>query len=186
TLEELVQKFSIDRVHSAGAKFDYEKAKWFNQEWIKRKSDAELAPLVKQLLATVAIAPTDETLVRVIGLVKERCQLLPDFVQQSSFFFEAPKQLDLDAVKPKWNDAKRLFFAELIRNFQLTQTWVGADLERNCKEIAAANNIKPGEVMLPLRIMLVGGKFGPGVFDIVEIIGKEETISRIEKALHLL
>jgi len=89
----------------------------------------------------------------------------------------------VDAVKPKWNEAKQLFFAEVIRNYELNNDWIAITLESSFKEIATANQIKPGEVLLPLRVMLVGGKFGPGVFDIAEILGKEETISRIKKAL---
>ena len=76
-----------------------------------------------------------------------------------------------------------MFFAEVIRNFELTNDWSTTVLENNFKEIAAANQIKPGEVLLPFRIMLVGGKFGPGVFDISEILGKKETITRIQKAI---
>lgn len=89
----------------------------------------------------------------------------------------------MDAVKPKWNEAKQLFFAEVIRNYELNNDWKATSLENSFKEIAAVNQIKPGEVLLPLRIMLVGGKFGPGVFDIIEILGKKETINRIKKAL---
>ncbi|MCH5596752.1 hypothetical protein [Niabella ginsengisoli] len=89
-------------------------------------------------------------------------------------------------MQPKWNDAKAMFFQELIRNYQLSTLWEAQDLENNFKEIAAANQLKPGEVMLPLRIMLVGGKFGPGVFDIAQIIGKEETIKRIQHTVGLL
>lgn len=118
-----------------------------------------------------------------ITLVKDRCTLIPDFVQQLSFFFVAPAQWDTDAVKPKWNDAKKLFFAELIRNYELATTWDAITLENNFKEIAAVNDLKPGELMLPFRIMLVGGKFGPGVFDIAALIGKQETLERIEKAM---
>ncbi|HRG92810.1 MAG TPA: glutamate--tRNA ligase, partial [Chitinophagaceae bacterium] len=83
----------------------------------------------------------------------------------------------------KWNETKKLFFAELIRNYELAATWDAVTLENNFKEIAAANDLKPGELMLPFRIMLVGGKFGPGVFDIANLIGKQETLERIEKAL---
>jgi glutamyl-tRNA synthetase len=119
----------------------------------------------------------------VIALVKERCVLLTDFYDQSYFFFKTPEQYDLAAVKPKWNDAKKLFFAEVIRNYELDNDWNALILEKNFKEIAAVNEIKPGEVLLPFRIMLVGGKFGPGVFDIAEVLGKEETIQRIKKAL---
>lgn len=186
TKEELIAAFDINRVHSAGAQFDYEKAKWYNHEWIKKLGAEKLLPYVKEVLEAKGITADDEKLLKVIGLVKERCTLLPDFYEQGSFFFKAPETLDLDAVKPKWNEQKNLFFTELIRSYQLTQFWEAADLEKDFKEIAAANALKPGELMLPLRIMLVGGKFGPGVFDIAQIIGKQETVSRITHAMQLI
>lgn len=185
--EELIEKFSMERVHSAGAKFDYEKAKWFNHEWIKQSVVGSLESGVGNMLKENGIeVVSGETLRKVIELVKERCVLLTDFVQQSSFFFKTPGTIDTAAVKPKWNEAKKLFFAELIRNYELAADWDAHSLENNFKEIAAVNDLKPGELMLPLRIMLVGGKFGPGVFDIAAILGKKETITRIETALKLL
>ena len=184
TKEELIEKFSIERVHSGGAKFDYEKAKWFNHEWIKKSEVRSLGSEVRTLLNERGITSIDNTVLdKVIALVKDRCTLLTDFYDHSYFFFISPEKWDVDAVKPKWNEAKQLFFAEVIRNYELNDDWKAISLENSFKEIAAANQIKPGEVLLPLRIMLVGGKFGPGVFDIAEIIGKEETISRIKKAL---
>jgi len=184
TKQELIEKFSIERVHSGGAKFDYEKAKWFNHEWIKKSTVDSLQSTVNKLLIEKSITDIDgSVLQKVIGLVKDRCTLLTDFYDQSYFFFKSPEKWDVDAVKPKWNEAKQLFFAEVIRNYELNKDWTAAVLEKNFKEITAVNQIKPGEVLLPFRIMLVGGKFGPGVFDIAEIIGKEETISRIKKAL---
>ena len=184
TKEELIQKFSIERVHSGGAKFDYEKAKWFNHEWMKRSSVDSLQSTVQDLLIDKGITNIENSsLSKIIGLVKERCTLLTDFYDQSWFFFKSPDKWDVDAVKPKWNESKNLFFAEVIRNYELNNDWTTITLENNFKEIASVNAIKPGEVLLPLRIMLVGGKFGPGVFDIAEIIGKEETIDRIKKAL---
>jgi len=184
TKEELIEKFSIERVHSGGAKFDYEKAKWFNHEWIKKSSVDSLQSIVMSLLLEKGITSiNDSILSKVIGLVKDRCTLLTDFYDHSYFFFISPEKWDVDAVKPKWNEAKQLFFAEVIRNYELNDDWKAITLENSFKEMAAANQIKPGEMLLPLRVMLVGGKFGPGVFDIAEIIGKEETISRIKKAL---
>lgn len=181
--EELIEKFLMERVHSAGAKFDYEKAKWFNHEWIKRLTVEDLKSKVGELLTQNGINITNEGLLdKIISLVKDRCTLLTDFIQQSAFFFKAPEVVDVDAVKPKWNEAKRLFFAELIRNYELTPDWNAHTLETNFKEIASVNDLKPGELMLPFRIMLVGGKFGPGVFDIAELLGKEETINRIHFA----
>lgn len=185
--EELIEKFSMERVHSAGAKFDYEKAKWFNHEWIKRFEVAGLKLQVGELLKGNGLTVSDEAyLEKIIHLVKDRCTLLTDFVQQSSFFFQAPENIDTGAIKPKWNDAKQLFFVELIRNYQLSPDWRTTTLESNFKEIAAANDLKPGDLMLPFRIMLVGGKFGPGVFEIASLIGKVETIRRIEQALSLM
>ena len=183
SIEELIQKFDISRVHSAGAKFDYEKAKWFNHEWLKRMPASELLSTVANIFNQKGWAVNDKTyLEKVISLVKDRCTLLPDFIEQSTLFFEAPVEFDLDSVRPKWNDAKKLFFAEVIRNFELSDTWIPASLETSFKEIAAANQIKAGEVLMILRIMLVGKKTGPGVFEIAGVLGKHETIERIKKA----
>lgn len=187
TKEELIEKFSMDRVHSGGAKFDYEKAKWFNHEWIKHAAVSHLQPAVKVLLNDKGFTDIHDTILeKAIALVKDRCHLLTDFYDQLHFFFKAPEEYDLNAVKPKWNDAKQLFFAELIRNYELSVDWTAHTLETNFKEIASVNELKPGELMLPFRIMLVGGKFGPGVFDIAEILGKEETIKRINSGVKAL
>lgn len=187
TKEELIEKFSIERVHSGGAKFDYEKAKWYNHEWIKQSEVRSLKPEVRIVLNEKGITGIDDVLLeKIIGLVKDRCSLMTDFFDQSYFLFNTPKKWDMDAVKPKWNAAKKLFFAEVIRNFDLTPGWKATVLENNFKEIASVNEIKPGEVLLPLRIMLVGGKFGPGVFDVAEILGKEETLHRMKTLLGLL
>ncbi len=187
TLAELLEKFSMDRVHKGGAKFDYEKAKWYNHEWIKKSAAKELKEKVRTVLQESGITVTDDLLLeKVIDLVKERCTLLPDFVLQAAFFFQSPAIIDTEAIKPKWDDKKNLFFTELIRAWELSTLWESSDLEKEFKELAAANQLKTGELMLPLRIMLVGGKFGPGVFDIAGILGKTATIKRIEHTLQLL
>src|SRR5581483_8113897 len=107
------------RVHKGGAKFDFEKAKWFNHEWIKKSEPGRLKPDVKRVLSDNGIAITDDTtLEEVIALVKERCTLLSDFVEQSRFFFQTPQQWDIDAIKPKWNEAKHAFFGNVIAYLQ--------------------------------------------------------------------
>ncbi len=187
TLAELVEKFSMERVHKGGAKFDYEKAKWYNHEWIKELGVGSLELGVRSEFEKKGIVISDDSLFeKVIGLVKDRCTLLPDFVAQGSFFFQSPATIEVDAIKPKWDDKKNMFFTELIRAYELSSVWEMHDLEREFKELAAANQLKPGELMLPFRIMLVGGKFGPGVFDIAALIGKEETVKRIQNTLQLL
>ena len=235
TIDELIEKFSMDRVHKGGAKFDYEKARWFNHEWIKRLpataysaqvlphfalrgvsippadlvrpdtsnipdsieglvtpplfSDAAGLPIPDPEILDLAFnqtGPQPSRFEKVLDLVKDRCHLLPDFVQQSAFFFQTPATIDVDAIKPKWTPAKTQFFVELVRQLELTTNFEPAALETNFKEMAAAASIKPGELLLPLRIMLVGGKFGPHVFDIAALLGKEETIRRIRHTLQLL
>ncbi len=184
TLDELIEKFSIDRVSKAGAKFDFEKAKWFNAEWIKRSEVGELRPEVSKILADKGIIVNDDAkLETVINLIKDRCVVLPDFYQQAGYFFEQPKEYDLNAVKPKWTDAKTDFFNALTTLLGTEDRIEAHDLETKFKALAEEKALKVGDVMLPFRIMLVGGKFGPHVFDIAALLGKEETISRIEKAL---
>ncbi len=187
SLDELVQKFSVDKVHKGGAKFNYEKAKWFNHEWIKKLPVSRYRLQVAEIFAGNGLTVVDdEKFDKVLELVKDRCTLLTDFWSQASFFFEAPKQLDVDSIKPKWSDDKSMFFDIVKEKLILVEDWSAANVEILFKETATEKNIKLGELQLPFRIMLVGGKFGPGVFEIANVIGKEETIERIQYALTLL
>ncbi|MGN6638736.1 MAG: glutamate--tRNA ligase [Mucilaginibacter sp.] len=187
TLDELVQRFSLERVNKAGAKFDFEKAKWFNAEWIKRSTAERLKSDVRKVLEDKGVDVSDETyLLKVIDQVKERCTFLTDFYQQASYFFKQPGEYDLNAVKPKWTDAKTTFFEHFMKMLGNQRDMTdAAELEIKFKALTEEHGIKPGELMLPFRIMLVGGKFGPHVFDIAVLLGKQETILRIEKALKL-
>jgi len=184
TREELVGRFSIERVHSGGAKFDYEKAKWFNHEWIKRLSIEQLKPELKKNFEAKRIDIIDDHFFeKVMTLVKDRCTLLTDFFDQSYFFFKEPEQYDLKAIRQKWDGGKKRFFELLIDEWKATGPWQSAFIEDGFKKLAMMQDIKPGELQLPFRIMLVGGKFGPPVFDIAAVLGKESTVSRIQKAL---
>jgi glutamyl-tRNA synthetase len=182
--DELIERFSMERVHSAGAKFDYEKAKWFNHEWLKISSASSLKNPVKTFLSSSGIHANNEALLeKAIGLVKDRCTLLSDFVMQAGFFFKTPDQLDVEAVKPKWNNDKKDFFEAYCGKLHEAGSWTAAELEKIFKELAIEKGIKPGELQLPLRIMLVGAKFGPPVFEIAELLGLTETINRIKQGL---
>ena len=182
SMAELIEKFSIERISKAGAKFDFEKAKWYNHEWIKNSPAAVLLPTVKQAFASAGIEISDEAyLAKIIDLIKDRCHLLTEFVPQSVYFFVAPVEFDLPAVQPKWSAEKAAFFNAYAA--VITDELTASELEEKFKELAAAHSFKPGELMLPFRIMLVGGKFGPGVFDIAIALGATETIQRIQHAL---
>ena len=188
TIEELIAAFDLERVHKGGAKFDYEKAKWFNQEWIKKTDNKILADLLQPFFDQANIEIHERSyLIKVIGMVKDRCHLLTDFISQSSFFFAAPTTIDTSAILPKWEEKKHAFFTALAQSFkEMSGKPLAAELEANFKTLATAHEIKPGDLLLPLRIMLVGGKFGPGVFDIIEAIEIPDTIKRIEHSLQLL
>lgn len=184
SLDELVSKFSIEKVHKGGAKFDYEKAKWFNHEWIKKLPVATYTQEVKKMFEAKNIRIADDQYFeKVLETVKDRCTLLTDFWEHSFFFFTAPKEIDTTPVKAKWNEAKTEFFKSYARALASTCAWNATALETNFKQLAEQASIKPGELQLPLRLMLVGGKFGPPVFVIAELLGKDETIDRINTAL---
>ncbi len=185
--EELIEEFSIERVHKAGAKFDFEKAKWYNHEWIKHTPAELLLPAVKMILTEAHINASDEQyLLHVIALVKDRCILLNDFVMQGSFFFITPKSFDVEAVAQKWNVEKQQFFQELIPILEKMNVWNAIEIEAAFKELSIAKNIKMGELQMPFRVMLVGGKYGPAVFQIAEAIGNTETILRCKSMMTML
>lgn len=186
TLDELVEKFSISRVHKGGAKFDYDKAKWFNHQWIQRTGNDRLMQLFLPILEAKGVIAEPAYVEKIAGMVKERCQFVNEIWDHGFFFFVRPLQYDLDAVKPKWNADKQAFFTEWIASLLNQEDFSSAALEEGFKALAAAKGIKPGELQLPFRIMLCGGKFGPPVFDIAATIGKNETIDRIALALDLL
>lgn len=186
SLDELVAAFDMGRVHKGGAKFDYEKAKWYNHEWIKGMHADDMLASVKEIFLKNEIYADEAKLERVIELVKDRCTLMPDFIVQASFFFKYPETADIAAIQPKWDEKKKIFFDVLIHEFSGLNAWEHDTLEKTVKELSAAHQLKTGDVMLPLRIMLVGGKFGPGVFDIASLLGREETVMRIRSMLALL
>ena len=184
TIEELVEKFSLEHVHKGGAKFSYEKAKWFNHEWIKKLTVDRWQFIVRKDLEEKGVNIKDEEkFLKILELVKDRCTLLTDFWQQAFFFFTAPEILDVTSIKPKWNEDKAMFFDILAEKFTLLDDWNAANIETLFKDTATEKGIKMGELQLPFRIMLVGAKFGPAVFDIAALIGRRETMARIRKGL---
>jgi glutamyl-tRNA synthetase len=186
SLDELVEKFSIERVHKGGAKFDFEKAKWFNHQHIQRTDNETLARLSAPYFEAHSIKPDLAILAKVAALIKDRCTLLPDFHTQGHFFFATPAVTEMAAIADKWNEQKQKFFNSWIAELAELDVWDHLSIEASCNEHAVMQGLKKGDVMLPLRIMLVGGKYGPGVFAIAEVIGKEETISRIKWVLDQL
>ena len=186
SMDELVAQFRMERVHKGGAKFDFEKAKWFNQEWIKHSSTERLMPDVLPILQHAGIAADVKKLSEIIPLVKERCVLLNDFVQQCGYFFRMPERFDYAVIAPKWNADKASFFDTWLAQWAETKTTDFAAIEAHAKNLSIEKNIKLGELQLPLRIMLVGDKFGPNVFQIAGLLGYEATAERVMMGLKAL
>jgi len=186
TKAELIEKFSIDRVHSGGAKFDYEKARWFNHEWIKRMNVESLRLKVREVFESKGKTEIEENrLDKVIGLVKDRCNLLSDFWEQGHYFFEAPTAYDEASVRPKWDEAKAGYFQVFSDRCRELDSWSVVEIEKLCKDLATEKNIKTGDLQMILRVMLVGSRMGPGVFLIAETIGLDETLRRIADAMRV-
>jgi glutamyl-tRNA synthetase len=143
--------------------------------------------VVKSAFSTAGTSIEDEArLKEVIDLIKERCTLIPDFITEGRLFFVAPEQWDLNAIKPKWSVEKKEFFALYIEKINALSNWTGVNLESAFKELAEVKKLKPGDLLLPMRIMLVGEKKGPPVFEIATLLGKEETIGRMKRLIGLL
>lgn len=187
TLAELEQAFDMSRVNKSGAKFDYEKAKWYNHQHILRADNQRLASLTKPFMEAAGISITDEQkLAEAIALTKERCHLLSDFVAQAGFFFQAPTAPAWELIKDKWNPAKTEVMQAWVAQLEQQSDWNAESMEQALVQIATDKGVKKGEIMMPLRIMLVGGKFGPGVFDIAQFIGIAETKARVFRGLEAM
>lgn len=181
SLEELVQKFDLNRIHKSGAKFDPEKNKWFNHQYLQKQSDACLAESFKTILDKKGISTTLD-LTKIVGMIKERANFVTEFWDLADYFFEAPTTYDEKAAK-NWKEETPELMQKVISELEKIEDFTSATIETLLKEWMTANEIGMGKVMQPLRLSLVGALKGPHLFDIIEMIGKTETVKRIEKAI---
>ena len=187
SMEELITAFSLDRVGKSGARFDPEKAKWFNAQYLRAKSDEELGALFLPILreehgADVCIFMA----ARVAALVKERAQFVSDFRELSSFIFLAPKNYDENYVEKYWRDDTPAHIAELSALLAGVGDFTAEKSEKIVKEWIAEKGYNTGRIMNAFRLCMVGEAKGPSLFEIAELIGKEETLKRIDFALEKL
>jgi glutamyl-tRNA synthetase len=180
SMDELIEAFTIERIGKAGAKFDIQKAQWFNQQYVRKNTPAMVDHLLKRL-GEESIDCTREKAERIVDVLKERVTFPDDFIDQGKFFFTAPSKYD-EAINKKWTAATEIFMsklAELLRN--------GAtDFKTTIEEAATATGIKSGQMMQALRISLTGGTAGPDLTAAMEILGTEEVARRIDMAIATL
>lgn len=186
SLEELVNNFDLKRVSKAGAKFSPEKASWFQQQYMQTKSDAELTDLFLPILAEKGILKNNAFVLKVVSLIKERATFVSDFWNLSSFFFIAPKEYDAKTSKKNWKPETPKLMQELILIIAFMEDFSTTTIEKKIKEWITEKEIGFGKIMQPLRLSLVGKLAGPHLFDIIAMIGKEETIKRLKNAIDKL
>jgi glutamyl-tRNA synthetase len=182
SLEELVAKFDLGRVHKAGAKFDPEKNKWFNQYYLKQQKDADLAQSFQVILKEKGIEVTDAYVEQVVALIKERATFVSDFFELSDFFFQAPAAYDPKALK-NWKEDTADLMQKVAQVIEEITNFEAIAIEKEVKDWINKQGIGMGKVMQPLRVCVVGELKGPDLFQIIKLIGKEETLSRIKKAV---
>ncbi|MDG1397109.1 MAG: glutamate--tRNA ligase [Polaribacter sp.] len=186
SLEELVQEFDLKRVSKSGAKFNPDKTKWFQQQYMQTKSDVELTDLFIPILEEKGISINKNYVQKVIASVKERAVFVNDFWAFSSFFFITPNEYDAKNVKKNWKEGTPDLMQELIKVISLIEDFSSENTEKVIKEWISGKEISFGKVMQPLRLSLVGKLAGPHLFDIIAMIGKEKTIKRLENAIKKL
>ncbi|MDR2292128.1 MAG: glutamate--tRNA ligase [Prevotellaceae bacterium] len=181
-IDELINNFSLERVIKSGAKFNPEKARWFNQQYIRKKSNEELANLYQPILKSKGINADNNYVATVCGLVKERATFINDFWNLSSYFFVAPEIYDEKATKKYWSDETPQHLQKIIEIID-SAPFDKEKTEQSVHTWIADSGLKMGSVMNAFRICVVGSATGANMFDIVNLTGKDETVRRIKKAI---
>lgn len=183
SMDELVSKFSFDRCARAGAKFDFEKGKWFNRHYLQQLDDAVLAEKFVAVLRAHGVNPDDfgmEYVTRAVAMVKDRISFVKDLWEQAKFFFVAPTEYEPKAVKKRWSEQMPQIMEELIGVLQGIEDFSSAAAEPIVLGWITEHGYHMGNVMNAFRLTVVGECKGPHMFDITELMGKEETIRRIK------
>ncbi len=183
SLDELVEAFSLDRVSKSGAKFDFEKAKWFNQQYLLRKTDKELAEAFAPICSADGYKVDLAYLEKVVALVKERAHFVSEFMQHARFFFEAPKHFDLDLLRKKWKPETPEIFEGWSATLDAVDDFSPASLEAASKAYLESKGVGIGQVLQAFRILITGLAAGPSMFEVCAMLGKEEVIARLNRGL---
>lgn len=185
-MNELIEKFSLERVNKSGAVFDLEKLSWLNAEHLRKISDPELLTLLKEEITASEFSSKfydDEYLLLVIAAMKERVSFVKEYLIKSPFFFEAPKEYEETALQKNWNSETPDQLKKLLDAFTLLKNPKKEEYEQTLAIVAEELNVGKGKLIHPLRLAVSGMSTGPGVFDILAILGKEEVIERIQSSL---
>lgn len=182
-IDELINAFELERVHKAGARFDPDKTKWFNHYYMQKQSNTNLAQLYKNEIPQIQDIDLDY-ISKVVGVIKERATFVSDFWELSHFFFESPKHYNEKALKKAWKTDTPALILEVMETIQSIEPFSIERLETKIKAWITKKEIGFGKIMMPLRLALVGSLKGPDVFKIMNLIGKKETLKRLNNIIH--
>jgi glutamyl-tRNA synthetase len=186
SMDELISTFSIDRVGKSGSRFDPEKAKWFNHQYLQKKTNNQLALEFREFLRAHGYQDDIVKLEALVGLVKERVSFVKDIWEQTDFFFKTPESYDQEVVKKHWKEDSAVILTELRSLLENMVDFSAADTESVIKAWIEKNSYNTGAIMNAFRLVIVGALRGPHIFDIISWIGKDETLKRIDKGVSLL
>lgn len=186
SMQQLIERFSIDHCSRAGAKFAFEKGRWFNHEYIMMMPDAKLAELFVPVLRGAGIDPSDysaDYITRAVAMVKNRVNFVSELLQHAGFFFKAPETYEEKSVKKRWSADTPRIMGELIEQLNALPSMKSADAEEAILGWINAKGYHLGNVMNAFRLAVVGECKGPHMFDITELLGRDETVRRLQRAI---
>ena len=186
TMQELIEQFSLERVSKSGAKFDYEKGKWFNHQYLQLKSNEELVEQFMPYLEAKGVLVDKAIVAKVIGLTKDRVNFVSELWEQVNFFFVAPTEYDEKSLKKRWKEDSPKHMTEMLALLETHEDWSAEGLDNLIMPWIAEKEYGVGIVMNAFRICLVGAARGPHIWNITDVLGKEETLARVRTALEKL
>lgn len=186
SIEELITTFDLSRVSKSGAKFSLDKTNWFNQQYLQKKTDTELALLFSVILKNKKIKSSEGYVEKVVSLIKERAVFVKDFWSLSCYFFKTPEDYNEKASKKQWKEGTSALMNELIKVLTSIDDFSSKTIEETVKSWISSKEIGFGKIMQPLRLAIVGEMKGPHLFDIIDMIGKDEAVLRIKKIIKTL
>ena len=186
SMDELIKKFDLSKCSKAGARFDYKKMVWFNHEYILRKSDSEIAAIFMPVVEAKGVSTTPEHLEKIVSLMKGRVNFVHELWDACSFYFIAPMEYDEKTVKKRWKEDSAKKMGELAALLEGLDDFSIENQDKAVHEWIEANGYGMGEIMNAFRLALVGEGKGPQMFDISGLLGKEETLNRLHRAITVL
>ena len=183
SMEELIEAFSLDRVGKAGAKFDFDKTRWFNQQYLRAKSKEELGQRLQIILKENGVEAEDDFVATVCEQLKERATFVKDMWKEGRYYFEAPTSYDEKTIRKKWKEDTPKYVSELKDRLAGLSEFSSENIEVAFRKYLEENELGMGKLLPAFRVCLTGLGMGPSLFDIASLLGKEKTIKRMETAL---